>query len=77
MVRVAKALLGHLITSKSHTNAMFTNNPPPLHAPQAAARLDEGACTFVTAKLTPARQSIPLNSHPGLPSIFNISMKPY
>jgi len=27
------------------------NTPPPLHAPQAAARLNEGARTFVTAKI--------------------------
>jgi hypothetical protein len=26
---------------------MFTNTPPPLHAPQAAARLNEGARTFI------------------------------
>ena len=28
---------------------MFTNTPPFLHALQAAARLNKGACTFVTA----------------------------
>ena len=32
---------------------MFTNTPPPLHALQAAARLNEGACTFVTAQSQP------------------------
>ena len=26
---------------------MFTNTPPPLHAQQAAARLNEGARTFI------------------------------
>ena len=26
---------------------MFTNTPPPLHAPQAAARLNKGARTFI------------------------------
>jgi len=26
---------------------MFTNTPPPLHTPQAAARLNEGARTFI------------------------------
>jgi len=31
---------------------MFTNTPPPLHAPQAAAQLNEGARTFVTASVS-------------------------
>jgi len=40
---------------------MFTNTLPPRHAPQAAARLNGRARTFVTAKI---RQSTPLNRHP-------------
>jgi len=31
---------------------MFTNTPPPLHAPQAAARLNEGARTFIYTSLS-------------------------
>jgi hypothetical protein len=30
---------------------MFTNTPPPWYVPQAAARLNGGVCTFVTAKI--------------------------
>ena len=42
--------LSAYFTSKSHTNAMFTNTPPR-DAPQAAARLNGGACTFATTKI--------------------------
>ena len=32
---------------------MFTNAPPPLRAPQAAARLNEGARTFIICFYSP------------------------
>jgi hypothetical protein len=30
---------------------MFANTPLPLHAPQAAAQLNKGVYTFITAKI--------------------------
>ena len=45
---------------------MFTNTPPPRHTPQAAARLNGRARTFVTAKI---RQSTPLYKY--------VAMAPY
>ena len=51
---VVRLLLLQMVTSKewdkSHTNAMFTNIPLPRRAPRAAAQLNGGACTFVTAR---------------------------
>ena len=51
---------------------MFTNTPPPLHAPQAAAQLNEGARTFVTASAINAAQSPPklYNTWQWLPMLY-------
>ena len=46
------------------------NTPPPRHSPQAAARLNEGAYTFVTATLINTAQSPPK-------LYINVAMAPY
>ena len=46
---------------------MFTNAPPPLHALQAAARLNEGAHTFVTAKIN---TSMSINTAQSPPKLY-------
>ena len=52
---------------------MFTKCPPPWHAPQAAARLNGRAHTFVTAMSTITAQSPPklyINTWQWLPTLY-------